>query len=140
MTRKEEKNKRFGARAWVLLGLSLAYLLGVLFVFSPCGPKEDGTWMNCHWAGVAIAWLAGGMTALCVLRLVLRGARARMACSLALLPLAVAAFMVPGRIVPMCMSLDMRCHAVMAPAAAVFSALVALAALADGFLLFVREK
>ena len=108
--------------------LSGLFLLGVLFVFHPCGPKEDGSWMNCHWAGVAVAVCAGVMTVLSLLRLFLRSRGARTILSGLTILAAAAAAVIPGNVIGLCMMADMRCRAVMRPAAMVFAALVILAA------------
>ena len=50
--------KRFTVCDFLLSVLALALLLGLLFVFGPCAPREDGGWMTCHWAGQA---LKGGL-------------------------------------------------------------------------------
>ena len=57
--------------------LSVLFLMGILFVFHPCGPKEDGTWMSCHWAGVAETVCAALMTVLSLLRLALPSPKAK---------------------------------------------------------------
>ena len=49
--------------------LALAFFLGLLFVFGPCGTKEDGGWMTCHWAGQALRGLAGVLLVIALLHL-----------------------------------------------------------------------
>lgn len=51
-------NRRFGVCDILLMLSALAFLLGLLFVFFPCGAKEDGGWMSCHWAGQALKGVA----------------------------------------------------------------------------------
>ena len=55
----------------VLLLLSLALCLGVKLVFHACGMKEDGSYMNCHWAEQAVFAVSAGLTITSVLRLFL---------------------------------------------------------------------
>lgn len=61
---KNEKAKIFGITDIALVLVSAVFLLGILFVFSPCGPTETGGWMSCHWAGNAVTGLAIVLTVL----------------------------------------------------------------------------
>ncbi len=110
--------------------LSLVFLVGILTVFQPCGPREDGSWMSCHWAGRAVAGAAGAMLLLSVLRLVVR-AGAKQGLDLALIALAALALALPGHLIGLCMMHDMRCHTLTAPCTAVLSCLMAAAAAVD---------
>lgn len=114
----------------VFPALSLVFLLGILTVFRPCGPREDGSWMSCHWAGRAVAGAAGAMLLLSLLRLLVRPG-ARQGLDLALLVLAGLAILLPGHLIGLCMMHDMRCHTLTAPCTAVLSLLIAAAAAAD---------
>lgn len=110
--------------------LSLIFLVGILTLFQPCGPREDGSWMSCHWAGRAVAGVAGAMLLLSVLRLFV-GPEAKRGLDLALMVLSLLAALIPGRLIGLCMMHDMRCHMLTAPFTAVLSALTALWALCD---------
>ncbi len=61
----------------ILLALSVVLLLGVLTVLAPCGAKEDGSRMTCHWAGNAVAGAAAVLTALSVMELKAEGVSRR---------------------------------------------------------------
>ena len=52
----------------VTIVLSVVLCAGTAFVFKPCDPKENGTWMLCHWAGQAVIGLGGVMTLISVLK------------------------------------------------------------------------
>ena len=105
-------NRRFGVCDILLPLAALLFLLGLLFVFSPCGAKEDGGWMSCHWAAQALKGVA----------------------ALAL----VLALLIPGRLIGLCMMASMRCRSLMAPAVTVFSVLLLALALLD--LLYQRKR
>ena len=96
---------------------------GILTVFQPCGARDDGSWMSCHWAGRAVAGVAGGMVVLSLLRLFL-GSGGKVA-------LSVLAALFPGHLIDLCMMRGMRCHALMKPYAVILSGLIGLTALAD---------
>lgn len=131
------KNKRFGVSDILLAVLSLIYLLGSIFVFHPCGPMEDGSWMNCHWAGVAVSCCAAVLLVLSVIHLLATSRIIKQALSAAGIVAALVAAILPGNVIRLCMMTDMRCHAVMRPAAIVFSVLVIAAAVYD---LIVQRK
>lgn len=124
------KKMRVGARDIILLLIPALLLAGILSVFQPCSPREDGSWMSCHWAGRATAGAAGAMLALSLLRLFV-SKDAKKGLDLALIVLSVLAALLPGRLISLCMMRDMRCHTLTAPCAAVLSGLTALAALVD---------
>ena len=42
----------------LLFVFSVVELIGIRTFFAPCGPKEDGSWMSCHWAGQAVTGTA----------------------------------------------------------------------------------
>ena len=112
----------------VLLVLCAALMLGVRLVFHACGPKEDGSWMTCHWAEMSVFALSIAMTVTALARLLVRDEGMRRGMALALVPFAGAAAVLPQGVVRLCMMQDMRCHAVMRPAVIVFAVLIAVAA------------
>ena len=114
--------------------LALAFLLGLLFVFGPCGPKDDGGWMTCPWAGQAVTGLAAEILVLSILHLFLNDAGIKQGLDLAVVASAALAAVIPGRLIHLCMMHDMRCRAVMTPAVTVFAVLLAVVAAADLFL------
>lgn len=123
------KEKRIGAIDIVLLILSAALLIGVLTVFAPCGPKEDGSWMTCHWAGNAAAGVAAVLTVCAIVRMLVKRTRPGMDCAMA--ASAILAALLPGELIHLCMMADMRCRAVMTPAVRVLSVLIAVVAVID---------
>ena len=133
-----KKTKRYTAGDFLQPGLSLAFFLGLLVVFTPCGPKEDGGWMSCHWAGQALKGLAAAMLLIELLHLLPGRAELKMGLDLALLPLSLLSLLLPGRLIGLCMMASMHCRSVMAPAVTVFSVLILLIAGLD--LLLQRNK
>ncbi|MBR1456731.1 MAG: DUF4418 family protein [Oscillospiraceae bacterium] len=133
----EKKTSGISVMDVVLLVLSLAFFLGVLFVFDPCGPKEDGGWMTCHWAGRAVSGVAGAVAVTALIHFFAGDGRVKMGLDLAILPMALLAALIPGRLIGLCMMADMRCRSVMAPAVTVFSVLLIAAAVID---LLIRRK
>ena len=130
--------KRFTVCDFILPVLAFALLIGLLFVFSPCGVKEDGGWMTCHWAGQALKGIAALELVLSLLHLIPAPNERKLGLDFALVGTAVLALCVPGHLIKLCMMADMRCRSVMTPAVTVLSVLLLAAALAD--LLLRREK
>lgn len=118
--------------------LALAFFLGLLFVFGPCGPKEDGGWMTCHWAGQALRGLAGALLVIALLHLLPGRAEMKMGLDLATLPLSVLALLLPGRLIGLCTMASMQCRSVMRPAVTVFAVLLMIVSALD--LLMRRKK
>lgn len=123
--------KRFTVCDFILPVLALALLLGLLFVFSPCGPKEDGGWMTCHWAGQALKGIASLELVLTLLHLIPAPDQRKIGLDFALIGTAVLAVCVPGHLINLCMMADMRCRSVMTPAVTVLSVLLIVLSLLD---------
>ena len=127
----EKKKLHIGAGDVLLAVFSILFLIGSLTFLAPCGPKEDGGWMTCHWAGNAVAGAAAVLAVIAVLHLIAPDDRMKAGLSLAAIPAALLALLLPGSIIGLCMMDTMRCRAVMRPGAAVMSVLVIAAAVFD---------
>ena len=128
---EQKKGFRIGAGDVLLLVGSAAFLLGSLLVFGPCGPKEDGSWMTCHWAGNALSGLAAVLTVISLIHVFVPHARIKQGLSCGMIPVAILAALAPGHVVGLCMHADMRCHTVMAPSAMVFAVAIVVFAVID---------
>ena len=122
----------------VLCVLSLALCLGTAFVFHPCGPKDDGSWMLCHWAGRTVVALGAAFVLASIIRFFVP-AEAKKGFSLAFLPFSVVTFLVPGFLIKMCMMHEMRCWSVMKPFVSVLTVLILIAALVDVILGVIKK-
>lgn len=123
----------------VLAVLGVAFLVGIRTFFRPCGPMEDGGWMTCHWAGQAVTGVAGALLALAVIHL-FAGERVKIGLDLALAALSILAVSLPGHLIGLCMMRDMRCRSVMTPGVTVLAILTILAAAADIFIRYKKDK
>ena len=115
----------------LLLVLSAVFLAGSRSAFLPCEAQEDGSWMSCHWAGQMVSGLAAVMVVIAILHFFMADGKVKAGLSLALIPVAVLTILTPGVLIHLCMMDTMRCHAVMRPAATVFSVLIILVAVID---------
>ena len=134
------KQKRFGLTDLLLLGASVLYLVLMLTVFRACGPKEDGTWMSCHWAHRVV--LAFGILLILqsLLHLVCSHPYRKQGISLAVIVTAFMSTLIPGRCIGLCMMADMNCHKLMVPGTLVLSILVILSAVFDLVVQIKRNK
>lgn len=135
----EKKNERVGVWDIVLPALALILFAGLLTFLAPCGPKDDGSWMTCHWAGQALRGMAGAMLALAAARLFMPGG-VKLGLDIGMAALAVLALCVPGHLIGLCMMDTMRCRAVMTPGVTVLSILVIAAAVVDMILRRKKDK
>ena len=124
----------------ILFALCALYFVGTLSFLSPCGPKEDGAFMTCHWAGQALKGVACVMAILSALALAARSNGARQGLVTALAPLGALAAVLPGRLIGLCVMNTMTCRMVTRPAALVFGALIAVLALAEALRLAGAER
>ena len=120
-----DKNKWFTLIS-AAVGLLLA--VGVMTVFSACGPKEDGTWMRCHQAQIAVAVCGMALVVLFALTAVVKSNTAVLLLNIAALVVSVIAFLIPGILMPMCMMKTMRCYTTMQPFVRIMAILSALLA------------
>ncbi len=106
------KNKLTG-----IVSLAASILLGggVMTVFRACGPKEDGTWMHCHYAQMNVFYIAVGMAVISLISVLVSNAKLGAGLHAINIILSIAAILLPGTIMRMCMMDTMRCYAVMKP-------------------------
>ena len=100
----------------LLLACSLCLSVGVKLWFHACGPKEDGSFMTCHWAQQAVLVIGCAMTVISLLALILQNGGMRRGLALAAAPCGIGAALIPNTMIKLCMMTDMHCHAVMKPA------------------------
>lgn len=108
-------------------GLLLA--VGSMTVFSACGPKEDGTLMNCHNAQISVAVCGIGLAVLFAIAAFVKSKAIKLICDTAALVLSVVTFMTPGVLVHICLLSNMHCQVRLKPftrGSAIFIALLAL--------------
>ena len=128
----DDKKSSIGVSDIVPLAVSVVFLIGIFTFFSSCpGPKDDGTWMVCHWAGRAVGGVAAVMVVISAIHLFVSDAKMKMGLAIAIMPLAVLAAVIPGNLINLCMMATMRCHTVMHPAVIVMSVLMIAAAAFD---------
>ena len=125
------ENKKIIFTDILLIIASAVLALGAAFVFHACGPKDDGSFMSCHWAQQAVFGLGLVMMIISCMHLGAKNPRMKMGISLAIIPVAVYTALVPQFVIKLCMMSSMRCHTTMRPAAAVICVLIVVIAAVD---------
>ena len=123
----------------IQLIVSAVFLIGMLTFLKPCGPKEDGTFMSCHYAGTALIILSAGMLAISLAGLLLKSSAAKAAASVLQIVLSVLILIIPGTVIGLCMMPEMRCRSVMRPGSIIIAILMILVSLA-GVLINRKKK
>ena len=125
-----KENRKITWTVWLQILIGAVFTIGMLTFLKPCGPKEDGTWMNCHYAGQALLAAAAVMLIVGLAGIAVRRRTGKICLAAAQIVLAILVFAVPGQI-GLCMMPEMRCRAVMRPGASVFAVLMILCAAAE---------
>ena len=112
----------------ILTILSLVLTIGVKTFFSACGPKEDGSFMTCHWAEQAVLAMGIALTAMSVILLIMGSSKAGFGAALSILAAAGMTVLIPGVMIDLCMMPQMHCHVAMRPAVIVLCALIIVTA------------
>ena len=133
-----EKKSKPGIMDIVLPVLTLIFLVGIKTFLQPCGPKDDGSWMTCHWAGQSIFGISIALFIMAILHLLVGivfskpGIKAGI--SIGMVPIAIIGALTPGHLIGLCMMETMRCHTVTRPATIVFCMIIAAVALINFFI------
>ncbi len=98
-----------------LFVLALLLALGTPFLFHACGPKEDGSYMLCHWAQQAITGTAVVLVLTYGYLWVAKEKPVKRAILILSIPTILLTMLLPGTLIHMCMSMEMRCQSVMRP-------------------------
>lgn len=135
MVRILNKNKRKYILPAISLALCIFLAAGVMLIFPACGPKEDGTWMSCHYAQLTVFAIGLGMTVLSLIAF-FTGRKGKILLYIFIAVGAVFAAVIPSNIIRLCMMNEMQCRAVMRPSVIFISVLIAafslISALAAG--------
>ena len=130
---------RFSVINAVLLLLSVLMTAGALTFLGPC-MHEDGSFGTCHWAGQVCAALGGALSLLSLAALLVRERMLKAGLLLGMVPAALLAAFVPGRMLPLCIMKTMRCQSVMKPAMLLLGLVITLLALIYAWSLMRKEK
>ena len=117
-----KKNLNIGD--FIFLGLNLLFFIGSIFLFNTCGPKDDGSWMTCHWAGKMVTILTLAMTVLSAI-LIFVPVLTKKGIYCACFVISIITILTPGTLIKLCMMETMRCRSISRPSVIVFSIIIA---------------
>lgn len=132
--REDMKKNLSGIFAGIVTVLGILLSAGVQFVFHACGNSEDGSYMSCHWAQMAVVAIGAVIAVIGAAALIVRDRKVRMGLVTAVIPAALAATLVPNVLIRLCMMDTMHCNHVMRPAVITLGALTILASVAGAVL------
>ena len=93
-------------------------------VFKACDMKDDGTWMNCHYAQMYVCYLAVAAAAVSLVGAFITNKIIKILANVITAVLAAIAFFIPGVIVHMCMMETMRCYTMLQPFTRILSCVI----------------
>ena len=108
----------------IILILCLLLSAGVNIFFPACGPKDDGSYMNCHNAQMAVSIAGAILLLLEVFSALCSRKKLALLLQALMIPGAILTMLLPQTIIHLCMMPDMQCRAVMRPAVLVIGALI----------------
>ena len=119
--------------------LSAVLCFGTKFAFHACAPKEDGSWMACHWAEQAVFGVGIVMLILSIIMtFCLKDGYSKSGVAVSIAVISTFSVMIPNHLIKLCMMTDMRCHSVMKPAVFILSILILVISVA-GFIIHRKE-
>lgn len=121
----------------ILLILSILLVVGEQTFGGPCGPKPNGGFMTCHWAGQAVLGVGIVLVILSLLHVVSKNHCFKQGLNMGIILNALLVICIPGHLINLCMMNYMMCHTVMKPFVTVIGALLVIAAVVD---FFIRRK
>ncbi len=127
----ENKKFKINITDVALIVLSVVYLILLFTVFTPCGPKDDGSFMKCQWTWRAVVALSVNTVFLSLVHLLIKNSGVKIGLSIAAFGIAVTSALIPYKIIGLCMMDTMRCHTHTKAGVYVFSILIAVFALID---------
>lgn len=131
--------KNFRLSDLIFAIINILFFIGITFVFHACGPKDDGSWMTCHYAQNIITLSSVIGMILSIINIFVN-AQTKLGIYLSCFVIAVGTIFVPGKLIKLCMMSDMRCNAITKPCTIVFSIIIILSAVMNLITILVNQK
>lgn len=124
---------------FVITAVNVLFFLGIRFIFHSCPAKADGSFMTCHYAQNVVLF------SLCVLALIslvniFVNAQIKKGLLISCIILALASVLIPGHLVALCHSAQMRCHMITKPFSMLFLFLSAFLSAVNLLFVILRQK
>ncbi len=108
----------------VVFACEVALAIGTLLVFHACGKTDEGSYMACHWAQMAVVTLAVVAAISSLIALAAKNPSFVRGLLVGQIPVIAAAAIIPKNIINLCMMSTMRCHSTMRPAVIVLCVII----------------
>jgi hypothetical protein len=109
----------------IIITIAAFCLFAFSFIFQ-CSPKEDGSYMNCHKANVAIAAISCAVIILSILLFILKNKVAQQVIYVIVALSSIVCGIIPGILIHLCMMPEMTCRATFRPADIICSIVIFL--------------
>ncbi len=116
--------KKLDIEGVAFLAAAVFLITGLFVLFPVCGPKDDGSFMRCHWAGRALLGSGIISAALSVVHLVINDVKARGSIALAQIFLGIYNISLVTFLIGLCKMETMQCVAVTKPSVIVLSVVI----------------
>jgi hypothetical protein len=133
----KRKNSLVGI-AILVLGILLS--AGAAWLFPTCGPKEDGSWMKCHWSGQVTIGIGIVIVVIALAYLFFSDESTRAGLSLAVIPVGALEIAVLNGLIGLCGMAEMQCRSVTKPAATIIVSVLIVIAIVNAVWLLRRRS
>lgn len=130
---RNNNGKRISVTDAALVLIPLVMIIGAFTWMSTCGPKDDGSFMACHWAGQMVKALGCLQLVLAIVHAASADVRFKTGIDVSLACTGALTILTPGMLINLCQDSMMMCRAGTQPWTIVLSVLIIVAALADIF-------
>ena len=111
-------------------------VLGVQTLFGACGPAEDGSFMNCHYAQLDVFFIGIVLAVLALAAVLIKKRAVCLILFAASAILSVITILIPGTIVHMCMMDTMRCYTLLKPFTTILCIVILILSVLNLILIF----
>jgi hypothetical protein len=122
----------------IIITIVTLCLFASSFIFQ-CAPNEDGLYMNCHKANLAVAAISCAVIILSILLFILKNKVAKQAVYMLAALSSIVCGIIPGIIIHLCMMPEMTCRAIFRPIDIICSIVIFLFSIV-GFIFNKKEQ
>jgi amino acid transporter len=122
----------------IIITIAALCLLAFSFIFQ-CAPKDDGLYMNCHKANLAIAAISFAIIILSILLFILKNKVSKQVIYVLTAISSIVCGIIPGILIHLCMMPEMTCRAIFRPTDIICSIIIFLFSIV-GFIFSKKEK
>ena len=107
----------------------IIFSLAVKFLFNGCGPKDDGSFMKCHWSEQAVFALTLALIFTGIIALFVKSKDIARGLAFSLIPFGAVIISIPNYFIGACKMAEMRCRTTLVPGATVSGIIILITGL-----------